>query len=406
MSSESSIKDKFLSLEPLMDERFKRLWAASEVNSIGRGGLAVVSRATGLSVNTIKKGIQELLREEGLKDDKRTRKPGGGRKQLIQKDPVLLSDLKTLIESTTRGDPMSPLLWTCKSTTKLARELSARGHAISARKVAELLQGMKYSLQSNRKTLEGKSNPDRNSQFEYINAQVKKFNANKQPVISVDTKKKEVIGEYKNNGSEWRPKGDPVKVNSHDFPDKEKGKIVPYGVYDVAKNEGWVNVGINHDTAEFAVESIRLWWINMGSSQYQNAKELMITADCGGSNGYRIRLWKIQLQKLADEIGLKIKVHHFPPGTSKWNKIEHRMFCHITMNWRGRPLTSREVVVNLIGNTTTEEGLKIKSRLDERKYLKGQKVSKSELQNINLSPDSFHGEWNYTISPSGKDVKN
>jgi hypothetical protein len=382
-----------------MNERLKRLWAASEVNSIGRGGLAIVSRATGLSVNTIKEGLQELLGEKIVKESERTRKHGAGRKRLVDKEPMLLISLKELIESTTRGDPMSPLLWTCKSTSKLAKELTARGHAISARKVAELLDGMKYSLQSNRKTLEGKSNPDRNAQFEYINAQVKEFHINKQPVISVDTKKKEIIGDYKNNGSEWCPKGDPVKVQSHDFPDKIKGKIVPYGVYDVVKNEGWVSVGIDHDTAEFAVESIRLWWLYMGSAQYSNAKELLITADCGGSNGYRVRLWKTQLQRLADETGLKIKVRHFPPGTSKWNKIEHRMFCHITMNWRGRPLTSREVVVNLIGNTTTEEGLKINSKLDEREYIKGQKVTKSDLSKVNLSPEPFHGEWNYTISP-------
>lgn len=400
MSFEKTIQAKFSTLAPLMNERLKRLWAASEVNSIGRGGLAIVSRATGLSVNTIKDGMRELLGEEIVEKSERTRKLGAGRKKLVDKDLTLLPNLKKLVESTTRGDPMSPLLWTCKSTSKLAKELTASGHTISVRKVAELLDEMKYSLQSNRKTKEGKSNPDRNAQFEYINGQVKEFHINNQPVISVDTKKKEIIGEYKNNGSEWRPKGKPVEVNSHDFPDKKKGKVVPYGVYDVAKNEGWVSVGIDHDTAEFAVESIKLWWSHMGSTQYPGAKELLITADCGGSNGYRVRLWKTQLQKLADETRLKIKVRHFPPGTSKWNKIEHRMFCHITMNWRGRPLTSREVVVNLIGNTTTEEGLKITSKLDERKYIKGQKVSKADLHKVNLSPEQFHGEWNYTISPS------
>lgn len=400
MPTETTIRDKFLTLEPFMNERIKRLWAAVEANSIGRGGLAIVSRATGLSVNTIKEGLSELLKENPPAEPERIRKIGAGRKSLVDKDLTLLKDLKELVESTTRGDPMSPLLWTCKSTSKLAKELTAKGHSISPRKVAKLLGEMNYSLQGNRKTIDGKSNPDRNLQFEYISTQAKEFLLNNQPVISVDAKKKEVIGEYKNNGSEWQPKGDPIKVNSHDFPDKKKGKVVPYGVYDVAKNEGWVSVGIDHDTAEFAVESIRQWWQNMGSICYPKANELLITADCGGSNGYRVRLWKTQLQKFADEIQLKIKVCHFPPGTSKWNKIEHRMFCHISMNWRGRPLTSREVIVNLIGGTTTEKGLKINSKLDERKYVKGQKVSSTELRTVKLAPDLFHGEWNYTIFPS------
>jgi Rhodopirellula transposase DDE domain len=397
---EIAVKTKFSALASLMSERLQRLWAASEANCIGRGGLAIVSRATGLSVNTIKVGVKELTGEKVGKEKVRIRKQGAGRKKLTQKNSLLLGALKDVLESSTRGDPTTPLLWTCKSTSKLAEELTNEGHPVSPRKVAELLSEMRYSLQSNRKTLEGKSHPDRNAQFEYISSQAKLFLSNNQPIISIDTKKKEVIGAYKNNGSEWCPKGNPIRVNSHDFPDKKNGKVVPYGIYDVTQNEGWVSVGIDHDTAEFAVQSIKLWWMNMGLTRYSKAKELLITADCGGSNGYRVRLWKTQLQKLANKTNLTIKVCHFPPGTSKWNKIEHRMFCHITMNWRARPLTSREVVVNLIGDTTTKEGLKIRSKLDENKYKKGQKVSKSEFDKVNLVPDAFHGEWNYTIFPS------
>nr|ADO19034.1 transposase [Nostoc flagelliforme str. Sunitezuoqi] len=366
--------------------------------------LAKFAPATGLSPKTIRVGIRELNIEASIclkhtRFQKRIRTIGGGRKRLQDIDPTLIPDLEALIDPVTRGHPESPLCWTSKSTTKLAAQMRVKGHVISARKVASLLYQLGYSLQSNRKTKEGDSHPDRDAQFQYIHDQVQDFQQRCQPVISVDTKKKELIGEYKNNGQEWQPKKQPIDVKSHDFPDEEMGKVVPYGIYDLAANQGCVNVGINHDTAEFAVESIRRWWLSMGNVGYSNAAELLITADCGGSNGYRLRLWKTQLQKLANEFGLVVQVAHFPPGTSKWNKIEHRMFCHITENWRGKPLTSREVVINLIGNTTTNKGLTIKARLDENKYQKGIKISDRELSSVQLEKSEFHGDWNYRIIP-------
>lgn len=404
MSINESLKAKFDSLAPHLNERLTRLWAATEAIALGRGGITEVSQATDLSPKTIRVGIRELDLEQdtSLKHTrvhKRIRGIGGGRKRKQDIDPTLIPDLKALIDPVTRGHPESPLCWTSKSTSKLAEQLRDCGHVISTRIVASLLHQLGYSIHCNRKTKEGDSHPDRDAQFQHIHDQVQDFQTRGQPVISVDTKKKEIIGEYKNNGQEWQPKKQPVEVNTHDFPDPELGKVVPYGVYDLAANQGWVNVGINHDTAEFAVESIRRWWLSMGIHLYKGATELLITADCGGSNGYRLRLWKTQLQELANEFGLTIQVAHFPPGTSKWNKIEHRMFCHITENWRGRPLTSIEVVINLIGNTTTTKGLKIQATLDENQYQKGIKVSDKELSSVCLERSEFHGDWNYRIIP-------
>jgi transposase len=356
-----------------------------------------------ISEETIKKGCNELESGESLSDDK-IRAPGGGRKKSVDKDPTLLSDLETLIEPTSRGDPESPLLWISKSTRKLADELKSMGHKVSHSRVSDMLHMLGYSLQANRKTIEGTSHPDRDQQFNHINEKCKEFQEENQPVISVDTKKKESVGNFKNGGKELRPKNDPINVNVYDFIDKELGKVNPYGVYDLYANEGWVNVGIDHDTASFAVESIRRWWNMMGCKTYPKAKKLMITADCGGSNGYRVRLWKIELQKLADEIGLEISVCHFPPGTSKWNKIEHRLFSYITLNWRGKPLTSYEVIVNLIAATTTSKGLKVKCMLDKNEYPKGIKIKKEEVEELGIIRDEFHGEWNYTFKPRNKDV--
>ena len=327
------------------------------------------------------------------------RAPGGGRKKSIDKDPTLVSDLESLIEPTSRGDPESPLRWTSKSSRKLAEELKKIGHKVTHARVADILHMLGYSLQSNRKTIEGTSHPDRDQQFNHINEKCKEFQEENQPVISVDTKKKELVGNFKNEGKELRPKNNPLPVNVYDFEDKELGKVNPYGVYDLSRNEGWVNVGIDHDTASFAVESIRRWWNMMGCESYPEAKKLMITADCGGSNGYRVRLWKTELQKLADEIGLEISVCHLPPGTSKWNKIEHRLFSHITLNWRGKPLTSYEVIVNLIAATNTSKGLKVKCMLDKNEYPKGIKITKEEVEGLGIIRDEFHGEWNYTFKP-------
>jgi len=404
MSIKESLKTKFDSLAPHLNERLTRLWAAAEAIALGRGGISRVSEATGLSPKTIRVGIHELDIEPdtSLKHTRvhsRIRGLGGGRKRLQDTDPTLIRDLDALIDPVTRGDPESPLRWTSKSTIKIAAQMRVKGHVISARKVASLLYELGYSLQSNSKTLEGNSHPDRDAQFQHIHNQVQDFQANCQPVISVDTKKKEIIGEYKNKGQEWQPIKQPIKVKTHDFPDEELGKVVPYGVYDLTANLGWVNVGINHDTAELAVESIRRWWLSMGQQMYEKATELLITADCGGSNGYRLRLWKTQLQELANEFGLVIQVAHFPPGTSKWNKIEHRMFCHITENWRSHPLTSREVVINLIANTTTNKGLTIRTSLDENQYQKGIKISDKELSNVHLEKSAFHGDCNYRIIP-------
>ena len=399
---EEIISKKYNLLKPFLDEKSKRLFAAAEALSIGKGNISIVSLATGISENTIKKGCNELesgkvgTSETPIPDDK-IRAPGGGRKKSVEKDPTLLSDLETLIEPTSRGDPESPLRWTSKSLRKLAKELQKIGHKVSHARVADMLHMLGYSLQANKKTIEGTEHPDRDDQFKHINEKCKTFQDEKQPVISVDSKKKELIGNFKNSGRELRPKKDPIPVNVHDFEDKELGKVNPYGVYDIANNEGWVNVGIDNDTASFAVESIRRWWNMMGCKLYPEAKKLMITADCGGSNGYRVRLWKVELQKLADEIGLEISVCHFPPGTSKWNKIEHRLFSQITMNWRGKPLTSYEFVVNLIAATTTSKGLEVKCILDTNEYPKGIKIEKKRVEELDIIRDEFHGEWNYTF---------
>jgi len=395
------IKKRFECIEPFLDERMRRLFAAAEASAIGHGGITKVSRATGISRPTIAAGLEELT-APSLADTKRVRKAGGGRKRTIDKDPTLLQDLEGLIEPTSRGDPESPLRWTSKSVRKLAQELNRMGHRVSHRLVADLLHELDYSLQANRKTKEGDSHPDRDAQFEHINAQVKAFQAASQPAISVDTKKKELVGDFKNGGREWQPKGEPEKVRVHDFLIPELGKVAPYGIYDITHNLGWVNVGIDHDTATFAVESIRRWWYSMGRPLYSDAYQLLITADGGGSNGYRLRLWKVELQKLADETGLSIKVCHLPPGTSKWNKIEHRLFSYISQNWRGKPLVSYEVIVNLIAATTTTTRLRVHSQLDTQSYPKGVKVSDAELAQVNIQRDDFHGEWNYTISPTAQ----
>jgi hypothetical protein len=392
---------KYTGLGPLMNERLRRQWAASEAKAIGWGGVHLVAAATGLSPTTIRKGRAELDDQTAHPDrpiSHRIRRSGAGRKCRIAEDPNLLPALERLVDPVTRGDPDSPLRWTCKSTRTLARELTSQGHPVSDSTVRRLLHAADYSLQGNRKTREGSQHPDRNAQFENINDQVQRFRDRDHPAISVDTKKKEILGDFKNGGREWQPQGTPELVRVHDFIDKALGKAIPYGVYDVGANEGWVSVGIDHDTARFAATSIRGWWLNMGASRYPNARRLLITADGGGSNGFRCRLWKVALQDLASEFGLRIQVCHFPPGTSKWNKIEHRMFCHITRNWRGRPLLNRETVVSLIADTTTEQGLTIRAELDEGLYPKGIKVSDEELEAVRLKPDKFHGDWNYVIA--------
>jgi hypothetical protein len=392
------IKKRFSVLSRLLDERSRRLVAAAESLALDRGGISAVSRATGMSRPVIRQGIAEL------KDPKtaltgRVRRPGAGRKRIAERDTAVVRDLEKLVEPVTRGDPESPLRWTCKSVRRLAQELNAQGHTISYPVVAELLRQLGYSLQSNRKSREGSSHPDRNAQFEYINRKVKRFLAGKQPVISVDTKKKELVGDFKNSGRELRPQGDPEKVRVHDFLIPELGRATPYGVYDLARNTGWVSVGMDHDTAAFAVESIRRWWQSMGQPEYPQASRLLITADAGGSNGPRLRLWKVELQKLADETGLRIAVCHFPPGTSKWNKIEHRLFSFISQNWRGKPLLSFEVIVNLIAATTTSKGLKVRAEVDEGIYPAGTKIDDKELAGVRLRKDKFHGDWNYEIHP-------
>jgi Rhodopirellula transposase DDE domain len=398
VASESEIKLRFSQLEGWLDERSRRLWAAAESRAHGRGGISLVARASGVSRRAIAVGLAELQKKPDRSP--RTRLPirqkGGGRKKASLKDPDLLLDLEKLLEPVTRGDPQSPLRWTCKSVRNLADELRAQGHEASHMLVAELLHEQKYSLQANSKTKEGSSHPDRNAQFEHINAKATEFLKSGWPAISVDTKKKEQVGDYKNGGREWRPKGQPETVQVHDF---GKQKDVPYGVYDLGLNAGWVSVGTDHDTSAFAVESIRRWWNMMGREAYPEARRLLITADSGGSNGARVRLWKLELQKLADETGLEISVCHFPPGTSKWNRIEHRLFSFITKNWRGKPLVSHEVIVDLIAATTTRTGLRVQSQLDTGKYPKGIKVGKQEFATIQLRPDLFHGEWNYAITP-------
>ena len=396
------INSKYQALRGRLDEATLRLWAATEARSLGRGGVSAVAKASGMSRTTIYAGLAELTTAAALSEGEaraRVRAVGGGRKKLTAKDAHLLRDLDALVEPTSRGDPMSPLRWTCKSTYRLADELKQQGHEVSQRTVCDLLSQMEYSLQSTRKTREGRQHEDRDAQFSFIAHRVAEFQAAGDPVISVDTKKKELIGDFKNAGKEWQPKGAPEKVRVHDFIDPELGKVAPYGVYDLTANSGWVNIGIDHDTAEFAVQSIRRWWHEMGKASYPRARRLLITADCGGSNGYRVRLWQRELQKLADELRVTIQVCHFPPGTSKWNKIEHRMFCHITANWRGRPLISRQVIVNLIGSTTTRNGLRIRAAIDENAYAKGIKISDEELATLAIERDAFHGEWNYRVPP-------
>jgi transposase len=445
------LQEKYELLRPFLDERQRRLWAATEARTRGWGGITLVSQATHLHRQTIRMGIQELQTltgeapsagegsfiaergmegtaetasegkeevEEGKFDPargarevregrgetvllpERRRRPGGGRKPLTQKDPTLLRDLERLVEPLTRGDPESPLRWTCKSTTNLAEELHRQGHSISVSKVGELLHQLGYSLQSTRKSHEGSTSPDRNAQFEHINAQAQAFRKRGQPVISVDAKKRELVGNYKNGGREWHPHGEPEAVEVYDFPDKTVGKATPYGVYDLARNEGWVSVGIDHNTAEFARSTIQTWWLRLGEEAYPDATDLLVIADGGGSNSSRSRVWKTEIQTLADRTGLSIGVCHFPPGMSKWNMIEHRMFCQISGNWRGRPLVSHEVIVELIGNTRTRTGLHIEAELDRSRYDTGRKISDDELEQVRIEPHSFHGEWNYTIRPS------
>ena len=396
-----SLRRRFQSLRPEMDERTRRHWAAVEARELGWGGVTAVSAATGLSRTTITSGLRELKDREAETSaaSRRIRRPGGGRKRRTETDPDLRAALSRLVEPTARGDPESPLRWTVKSTRRLAEELSRQQHAVSARTVASLLHEADYSLQGNRKTREGTSHPDRNAQFEHINEQVKRFLQAQQPAISVDTKKKELVGDFKNGGKEWRPKGEPEKVRVHDFLDKTLGKAIPHGIYDLANNQGWVSVGITHDTAHFAAHSILRWWDRMGALRFPGAQQLLITADGGGSNNYRSRLWKIVLQDLADETGLRLSVCHFPPGTSKWNKIEHRLFCFITQNWRGKALISHEAIINLIASTITKTGLTVQAELDTNTYETGIKVSDDELAQVNITPHDFHGEWNYTIAP-------
>jgi transposase len=398
MAIEPEVRARFEMLAPFLNERTRRLAAAAEAAAIGRGGIARVSRATGVSRRAIASGLDQLKAPDDL-GASRIRRPGGGRKRTVETDATLRADLERLIDPVTRGDPESPLRWTCKSIRKLAEELRRMGHATSHRMVAELLHELGYSLQANRKTIEGKGHPNRNAQFEHINRKVRAALKAGEPVISVDAKKKELVGDFKNAGRDWRPEGDPEPVRVYDFIIPGLGRVTPYGIFDMARNAGWVNVGTDHDTSAFAVESIRRWWGSMGRAQYPEAKRLLITADGGGSNGSRVRLWKLELQRLASETGLRISVCHFPPGTSKWNKIEHRLFSFISQNWRGRPLVSHEVIVNLIAATTTETGLKVACELDRNSYPSGIKVSKEDMAGINLRKDKFHGEWNYTILP-------
>jgi transposase len=399
MADEATIHTRFAMLSPFLNERTRRLHTAAEAAALGRGGIATVARATGVSRRAIAAGLAELHAPQAASAS-RVRRPGGGRKRAVQTDRTLQDDLERLIDPVTRGDPESPLRWTCKSVRKLAEELRRLGHATSHRMVAELLHELGYSLQANRKTLEGTHHPDRNAQFAHINAKVQAALQAGDPVISVDAKKKELVGDFKNAGREWHPAGQAVPVRVYDFIIPALGRVTPYGVYDMAQNTGWVNVGTDHDTATFAVESIRRWWYAMGQPAYPHARTLLITADGGGSNGSRVRLWKLELQQLANKTGLEIAVCHFPPGTSKWNKIEHRLFSFISQNWRGKPLVSHEVIVNLIAATTTQTGLKVVCQLDQNAYPAGLKVSKKAMEEINLRRDPFHGEWNYTILPS------
>ena len=406
MSAEETVREKYNYIKNILDEQQKRLWAASEAISLGSGGAKIVKIATGIAQSTIYLGIKELKEGKTTRDavdieNKRIRRPGAGRPSVEIENPSIKDELAKLVESTTRGDPMQALLWTCKSTKNLSQELVKKGYSVSDRTIARLLHEQGYSLQANLKSInEGKENPNRDSQFRYINKMIKEFQENNDPVVSIDAKKKELIGNFKNSGQEWNLIGKPEKVNDHDFPTGEMKKATPYGVFDLTWNTGWVNVGTDHDTAEFAVESLRKWWVKMGKQLYPNSKQILITADSGGSNSSRGKLWKAELQKWANEIGLEISVCHLPPGTSKWNRIEHRLFCHITRNWRARPLTSYEVVVNLIGSTTTKTGLKVLAGLDSNTYPLGKKASEVDMKAINIRFHSENEKWNYTISPN------
>jgi hypothetical protein len=393
------VVEKYAAISPALDERARRIWAAAESRAIGYGGDALVSAATGLARDTIRKGRLEIVRGVASNRNGRVRRMGAGRPRLTQRQPGLATALERMVDPLTRGDPMSPLRWTCKSRAKLASALSEDGWQVSSTTVGRLLNGLGYRLQAVRKTREGVSHPDRNEQFEYINATAARYLRRSQPVISVDTKKKELVGNFKNGGREWQPKGAPERVLVHDFPGDATGKAIPYGVYDMARNEAWVSVGRDHDTPEFAVASIRQWWKMMGKRAYADAKDLFITADAGGSNGYRTRAWKLELQKFADDSRLRIRVSHYPPGTSKWNKIEHRLFCHITQNWRGKPLRTFETIVDLIGNTQTTTGLRVEARLDTRAYSTGIEITKAEMRRLALRPHTFRGEWNYELQP-------
>jgi len=426
MTTTEQIKMRYEMLDSILGEKQRRRFLAVEAKALGRGGVSLVARATGASRNTIVAGLKELDQPSELPDkpqvvegkkkrrrtrggrmpvaeNKRQRKPGGGRKRTTALDPTLQSDLEALIEPFAAGDPCSPLRWTCKSVSTLTEELKKQGHSTSTRMVHELLVEMRYTMQGNRKTKESGSHPDRNEQFLFINEKTKEFQRQGEPVISVDTKKKELVGLFANKGSTWRPQGCPEEVNTHDFMDPDNGRASPYGIYDPSRNLGFVNVGVGADTAEFAVESIRRWWLDMGQEIYRDATKLFITADGGGSNGSRVRLWKTALQEFADQTGLEISVSHFPPGTSKWNKIEHRMFSHISQNWRGRPLVSIETIVNLIASTRTKKGLEIKAAVDTTKYVKGLKISDAEMDALEIEKNSFHGEWNYTLKPRKND---
>lgn len=397
-----AIKARFEAVAPFLGERDRRLVAASEARAAGRGGVAAVSAVTGVARSTIGRGLAEL-RDGTDRIAGRIRRPGGGRRPKIETEPGLLEALLELVQSSIRGDPEAALLWVSRSQRHLAAGLAERGFSASQKLVGRLLRQLGFSLQANRKTREGSNHPDRNAQFDYINAQVQAFQAAGQPAISVDTKKKELVGDFKNAGRELRPIGQPEPVRVHDFVIPELGKVAPYGVYDIAANAGWVNLGVTSDTAAFAVESIRRWWLQLGQTRYRDAKRLLITADCGGSNGARVRLWKTELQTLADQTGLSITVAHLPPGTSKWNRIEHRLFAFITQNWRGKPLLTHQVIVQLIASTTTSTGLTVQCRLDESAYQKGIKISDAQIASLNLTPDDFHGDWNYTIAPRKPD---
>jgi len=395
------IRQRFEALAPVLDEQARRRLAAAEARALGRGGVTLVSRVTGIARSTINRGIAEIEANRSAGAG-RVRRPGGGRKSKAQQDPTLLADLQKLLEDATRGDPMSPLLWTSKSLDKLSAALREMGHDVCPNVVGKLLRKLGYSLQSNRKTREGSNHPDRDAQFRYLDRQMKEHMAEQSPVVSVDTKKKELVGDFKNGGKELRPKASPQQVRVHDFVDPEHGRAVPYGVYDIADNKGWVSVGVDHDTAAFAVNTIRRWWSTMGRSRYRKPKRLMITADGGGSNGARVRLWKVELQKFVDEIGIPVTVCHLPPGTSKWNKIEHRLFAFITKNWRGKPLVSHQAIVQLIGATTTHAGLQVRAELDRNTYPAGIKVTDAEMASLALERHAFHGEWNYTLRPRRK----